>query len=72
MPEESKHPDKVVPLKNSKCPACAKPAAADFFPFCCKRCSDLDLGRWLDGAYRISTDEHPGEAVMAEGEDVDG
>jgi endogenous inhibitor of DNA gyrase (YacG/DUF329 family) len=28
-----------------------------FRPFCSRRCADADLGRWLNGAYRIATDE---------------
>jgi endogenous inhibitor of DNA gyrase (YacG/DUF329 family) len=35
------------------CPICQKPAAPDYRPFCCKRCADLDLGKWLTGAYAI-------------------
>jgi uncharacterized protein len=36
-------------------------------PFCSKRCSDVDLHRWLDGVYAIpgkleeEEDETPGE-----------
>lgn len=29
-------------------------------PFCSRRCADLDLGRWMNGAYRVplvETDE---------------
>lgn len=69
MPNNTNPSAKVVPLKKGKCPSCAKPAAADFFPFCSKRCSDLDLGCWLDGAYRIPTNEAPGDTAFAEGED---
>jgi len=36
-----------------KCPVCDKPAAADFQPFCSRRCADIDLGRWLKGSYVI-------------------
>ena len=35
------------------CPICAKPAAAEFRPFCSKRCADVDLQRWLTGRYAI-------------------
>ncbi len=35
------------------CPVCGKPAAEATRPFCCKRCADVDLGRWLTGQYRI-------------------
>lgn len=26
-----------------------------FYPFCSARCKYVDLGRWLDGEYRIET-----------------
>ena len=40
------------------CPICGKPAVPDFLPFCSKRCADIDLHRWLSGAYAIpGTDE---------------
>ncbi len=35
----------------SECPICAKQTKADYTPFCSKRCSDIDLGRWLKGSY---------------------
>jgi hypothetical protein len=38
------------------CPICGKPAQPDYTPFCSKRCADVDLQRWLSGAYVI-----PGE-----------
>ncbi len=50
---------KIVPLKARPCPACGKPEATEFGPFCSRRCADLDLGRWLNGEYRIPTDEKP-------------
>ena len=37
----------------SQCPICGKPAAADYRPFCSRRCADVDLGRWLTEGYRI-------------------
>lgn len=53
----------VIPLirKKRRCPTCGRPAAADYRPFCSKRCADVDLGRWLKGGYRI-----PGEPVPRE------
>lgn len=38
------------------CPICQKPVAVgdDFFPFCSKRCRQVDLGKWLGGEYTIS------------------
>lgn len=39
------------------CPVCRKPAVAAYRPFCSRRCADVDLGRWLTGAYAIPADE---------------
>jgi len=40
------------------CLICAKKSvAAEFKPFCSKRCSDIDLGRWLNGAYIIEGED---------------
>jgi endogenous inhibitor of DNA gyrase (YacG/DUF329 family) len=36
-----------------RCPICNKPADAAYRPFCSKRCADVDLSRWLKGAYAI-------------------
>lgn len=46
-----------------KCPICGKPAVEAYKPFCSKRCADVDLNRWLTGAYVIpaSDDEPAGE-----------
>lgn len=41
------------------CPICGKPEAAEYSPFCTKRCADVDLSRWLGGVYRIPTNEAP-------------
>ncbi|TCS60060.1 DNA gyrase inhibitor YacG [Primorskyibacter sedentarius] len=39
------------------CPICEKPTDPKYRPFCSKRCADLDLAKWLTGAYAIpSTD----------------
>lgn len=39
------------------CPICARDAAPraqnPYFPFCSQPCKLVDLGKWLDGAYRI-------------------
>ncbi len=39
------------------CPICQKPVAKSYAPFCSKRCADLDLWRWLNGAYSAPCDE---------------
>jgi len=47
--------------KRGKCPICGKTTDEAYRPFCSKRCSDVDLARWLGGTYRIPTDERPEE-----------
>jgi endogenous inhibitor of DNA gyrase (YacG/DUF329 family) len=42
-----------------RCVICGKPRETDAYrPFCSRRCADLDLQRWLSGAYVA-----PGEPV---------
>ena len=38
-----------------KCPICKKPVTSQDadFPFCGERCRLIDLGRWLDGDYKV-------------------
>jgi endogenous inhibitor of DNA gyrase (YacG/DUF329 family) len=43
------------------CPVCAKPAAKAVRPFCSPRCRQVDLGRWLTGAYAIPAADPPDE-----------
>ena len=40
-----------------KCPTCKKPVKRDApdFPFCGERCRLIDLGKWADGSYVVST-----------------
>jgi endogenous inhibitor of DNA gyrase (YacG/DUF329 family) len=54
------------PRKAKPCPICDAPAEPKFRPFCSRRCADLDLGRWLKGAYAIpavETDEPDDEGA---------
>jgi uncharacterized protein len=37
----------------AKCPICGRQAEAAHRPFCSRRCADVDLSRWLRGAYAI-------------------
>jgi endogenous inhibitor of DNA gyrase (YacG/DUF329 family) len=36
-----------------KCPICDAPTEERWRPFCSRRCADIDLSRWLSGAYAI-------------------
>jgi len=53
------------------CPICGRAADAKYKPFCSRRCSDIDLGKWLTGAYAIPAeaidDENPAEDDHAAG-----
>ncbi len=45
------------------CPICKKESNPNYDPFCCKRCADVDLAKWLKGSYAIpaaDTDEEDG------------
>jgi endogenous inhibitor of DNA gyrase (YacG/DUF329 family) len=47
-----------------KCPTCGKPIEwkeNPFRPFCSERCQLVDLGRWVEGEYRV-----PGEPLPEE------
>jgi endogenous inhibitor of DNA gyrase (YacG/DUF329 family) len=39
------------------CPICGRPATPTYRPFCTRRCADVDLNRWLSGAYAIPVAE---------------
>jgi uncharacterized protein len=43
------------------CPICGKPTDPATRPFCSKRCSDVDLHRWLAGSYAIPASDEEGE-----------
>jgi len=52
-------PDVARPdvARHGACPICGKPAAAEFRPFCSRRCADVDLNRWLSGVYAVPVTE---------------
>jgi uncharacterized protein len=63
--------------ESRRCAICKRPLpeggdAVRFRPFCSKRCTDVDLGRWLKGGYAIpaveTQDESEGEAGAEEAE----
>jgi uncharacterized protein len=55
------------------CPICGKPAAAQFRPFCTRRCRNVDLNRWLSGVYAVplreDEDEDRATAARSGGEE---
>ena len=62
----------VTPLRPRRpCPECDRPSAREFFPFCSARCKDVDLHRWLSGAYAIPVREDEEESSDGkEGDDA--
>jgi uncharacterized protein len=44
----------VEPLRKTRpCAECGRPSTRESYPFCSERCRNLDLTRWLNGAYAI-------------------
>ena len=39
---------------HGRCPICRRPGEEKYRPFCSKRCSDVDLARWLGGGYVVA------------------
>ena len=57
--------------KRSACPICTRPSDDHYRPFCSRRCADIDLSRWLNGAYAIPDDEDEDGAETPDGPDID-
>ncbi len=41
------------PPRPPACAICGRPVQPEYRPFCSRRCSDVDLQRWLAGRYAI-------------------
>ena len=58
---EIKFPSKnIIKIKNRnlvKCPTCKKKATEAYIPFCSKKCSDIDLMKWLSDENDESNEE---------------
>ncbi|MBQ4824346.1 DNA gyrase inhibitor YacG [Leisingera sp. HS039] len=39
------------------CPICGGETQKTHRPFCSKRCADIDLGKWLTGAYSVPSQD---------------
>jgi endogenous inhibitor of DNA gyrase (YacG/DUF329 family) len=46
------------------CPICGAPAMHETRPFCSKRCADIDLGRWFQGAYAIPAVDAADDSII--------
>lgn len=49
--------------RDTRCPTCGKPSHAEVRPFCSKRCRDVDLARWFEGAYAIPVVEDDEQVI---------
>jgi endogenous inhibitor of DNA gyrase (YacG/DUF329 family) len=51
------------------CPICGRPSEERYRPFCSRRCADVDLARWLRGAYAIPdrAESEDGDEAREEG-----
>lgn len=58
-PDGARRSGEAAPV--GRCPICTAPTETAFRPFCSRRCSDVDLSRWLRGAYAV-----PGRADVDE------
>ena len=66
--KEEKSPLEERKEKVSKCPVCGKESVKEYFPFCSKRCADIDLNRWFSGVYAFPSeegDEEDGEPLSS-------
>ena len=43
--------------KTRKCPVCKKESDEKYRPFCSDRCKKVDLHRWIQGVYKIETED---------------
>ncbi len=51
----------VTPFRKPRpCPICGRTSVHRWHPFCSRRCADIDLSRWLKGAYAIPVIEEDG------------
>lgn len=53
------------------CPICGAERAERYRPFCSKRCADVDLGKWMTGAYAVpaAEEDDPEERALARAAD---
>ena len=58
---------RLATVPTFECPTCRKAFTVEevdgalFRPFCSERCKMVDLGRWLDGSYKVSEPANPAD-----------
>jgi uncharacterized protein len=58
-----------APAIRMACPECGKTVKATSKPFCSERCRNVDLHRWLSGAYAIPAVEQDDSPEAQDGRD---
>jgi uncharacterized protein len=53
MTNAPKTPEAEATASQGRCPICRAPTQQASRPFCSRACADVDLSRWLRGAYVI-------------------
>ena len=57
----------VAPLRKAvPCPSCKTDSNRDYYPFCSKRCQDVDMHRWFSGSYALAEADLAGDNEMDE------
>jgi endogenous inhibitor of DNA gyrase (YacG/DUF329 family) len=57
----AKPAENVTPLRKPvPCPICKTPSSRTHYPFCSRRCADIDLNRWFSGNYAVPGDPQGG------------
>ena len=54
---------KAGPAAVGVCPICQSASVQAYHPFCSKRCSEVDLHRWLNESYAIPAVEDDSEGT---------
>ncbi|NKE46786.1 DNA gyrase inhibitor YacG [Roseomonas frigidaquae] len=52
-------PQQEPPRRGRRCPICSRALTSPGARFCSDRCSNVDLGRWLNGDYAIPVRDDP-------------
>ena len=61
MARSESDPQSDASPTGGRCPICKAPSETEHRPFCSPRCADVDLSRWLRGAYAIAATEDDDE-----------
>ena len=48
------------------CPICQNETVKAYRPFCSRRCSDIDLARWMNGAYAVASEREEDQDIPDE------